>query len=81
MDFPLFSRVALSVDLPLLGLKAGDVATIVDSHTGGNKRGYSLEFFNAKGETIMVTAVEETQIEPLRHDEIFHVRHLHKIAA
>ena len=81
MTFPLFTRVALSVDLPEYNLKSGDVATIVDSHSVSGKRGFSLEVFNAKGETITVIVADETQIETLREDEIFHIRHLDKIAA
>jgi hypothetical protein len=81
MTYPLFSRVALSVDLPEYNLKSGDVATIVDTHTASGKRGFSLEVFNAKGATIAVVVADETQIKPLQEDEILHIRHIDKIAA
>ena len=81
MTYPLFSRVALSVDLPEYNLKSGDIATIVDTHVASGKTGLSLEVFNAKGETIAIVVAEETQVEPLREDEILHIRHLDKIAA
>ena len=32
MKFPLYSRVALTVDLPAEGIRRGDVATIVEYH-------------------------------------------------
>ena len=81
MSFPLFSRVALSVDLPEYQLKAGDVATIVDFHETTGKKGYSLEVFNAKGDTMTVVVVEESQIQALRGDEVLHVRHVDNLAA
>jgi hypothetical protein len=81
MSFPLFSRVALSVDLPEFHLKAGDVATIVDLHETSHKTGYSLEVFNAKGDTMTVIVVEESQIQALREDEVLHVRHVDNLAA
>lgn len=81
MKYPLFSRVALSVNIAEYNLKAGDVATIVDYHETRDSKGYSLEVFNAKGETIGVVVVNENQIESLTDDEILHVRHLDKIAA
>ncbi len=78
MPYELFTRVSLADDLPAKGLRRGDVATIVDTHPGtnGQEPGYSLEVFNAIGETIAVLTVRESQIEPLARDEILHVRHL-----
>ena len=64
--YPLFSRVALSVDLPEYNLKSGDVATIVDTHVVSGKNVLSLEFFNAKGETLAIVVTEETHVEPSR---------------
>jgi hypothetical protein len=81
MKYSLFSRVALTTDLPDFHLKAGDIATIVDSHETESTKGYSLEVFNAKGETITVIVVEESQIEPLREDEVLHVRQIDNLAA
>ncbi len=81
MKYSLFSRVALTTDLPDFNLKAGDVATIVDAHETANLNGYSLEIFNAKGDTITVVVVNESQIEPLRDDEVLHVRHIDNLAA
>ena len=78
MKYELFTRVALTVDLPQHGLRRGDVATIVEHHPGrpGQEPGYSLEVFNAVGETIAVVTVRESQIEPLTANELLHVRPL-----
>ena len=83
MHYQLFARVALKDDFRDYGFFRGDVATIVDCHEGMNadEPGYSLELFNALGETVGVIVVKEFQIGPLRKDEIFHVRELNKAAA
>lgn len=84
MKFPLYSRVALAVDLLGEGIRRGDVATVVEHHAAaglGNEPGYSLEVFNALGETLTVLTVPESQIEALRADEILSVRPLGSHAA
>ena len=64
MPHQLFTRVALKNDFPDYGFFRGDVATIVDCHEGMNadEPGYSLELFNALGETVGVIVVKESQI-------------------
>jgi hypothetical protein len=75
MKFELFTRVALKEDLPNYKLCQGDVATIVEHHPVKNgEDGYSLEVFNAVGETIAVVTVAESQIESLMNNEVLHVR-------
>ena len=83
MSYQIFARVALKEDLPEQGLRRGDVATIVEAHAAraGQEPGYSLEVFNAVGETIAVVVVRESQIEPLAADEVLHVRHLDEVMA
>ena len=83
MPHELFTRIALKVDLPEHKLCTGDVATIVDSHPGqpGQETGYSLEVFNAVGETIAVITVGESQIEPLNGNEVLRVRQLNEALA
>jgi hypothetical protein len=78
MKYDLFIRVALTEDLPDKHLRRGDVATIVESHPGrpGQEPGYSLEVFNAVGDTVAVVTVRESQIEPLTADEVLTVRPL-----
>jgi hypothetical protein len=78
MRYELFSRVALKADQPRQRLKRGDVATIVEEHPGrpGQEPGYTLEVFNAVGETIAVVTVRESEVEALRSGEVLHVREL-----
>ena len=68
--------MALTEDLPEEHLRRGDVATIVESHPGrpGQEPGYSLEVFNAVGDTVAVVTVRESQIEPLTANELLSVR-------
>lgn len=82
MKYKLYTRVALSVDLPKHGLRQGDVATLVEHHPGapGQEDGYSLEVFNSVGDTVAVVTVRESQIEPLTPDTVLHVRPLVKAA-
>jgi hypothetical protein len=83
MAYQLFTRVSLKEDFPEYGLHEGDLATIVEKHDGepGQETGYSLEVFNAIGETIAVLVVEESKIDAIKKNEIFHVRRLEKVAA
>ena len=84
MKFPLYSRVALAVDLPTEGIRRGDVATIVEHHAApaaGVETGYSIEVFNAIGETFAVVTLPESGLEALRRDEVLSVRSLASHAA
>lgn len=76
MKYELYTRMALSEDLPEPGLRRGDVVTLVEHHSGGpgQEDGYSLEVFNAVGGTIAVVTVRESQIAPLTADEFLSVR-------
>lgn len=77
MTYHLFEEVVLLEDITEKGLKKGDVATIVEHHpVADGEDGYSLEAFNALGETIAVFTVSESAFEPLTENEIFSVRSL-----
>jgi hypothetical protein len=77
MTYKLFEEVVLTKDIPKSGLKKGDVATVVEHHpVSDGEDGYSLELFNALGDTIAVIAISESAIAPLKKDEIFSVRSL-----
>jgi hypothetical protein len=77
MKFKLFQEVSLAKDIPDRGLRRGDIATIVDCHPSGSREmGYSIEVFNAVGETITVTVVPESYLQKLSANEILHVRTL-----
>lgn len=75
MKFELFRQVALASDLPEKNLRRGDVATVVEHHPVQNgEDGYSLEVFNAIGDTVAVVVVAESDIQPLSADELLTVR-------
>jgi len=77
MRFKQFQQVALARDLPEKKLRRGDLATVVDVHPkNGGEIGYSIEVFNAIGDTIAVTLVSESLLEDLTANEILHVRSL-----
>lgn len=77
MKYKLFQQVALAKDIPEKKLRRGDVTTVVDYHpTSGGEAGYSIEVFNAVGDTIAVTVVPESFLQDLTSDEILHVRSL-----
>lgn len=75
MPFQLYEEVVLRKDIPEKGMKKDDVATVVEHHpVSDGEDGYSLELFNALGDTIAVITVAESAIEPLTENEIFSVR-------
>jgi hypothetical protein len=56
MNYTLFTDVALTRDLPAHELRRGDVVRLIDRHAGPDgKMGYSIEVFNAVGDTVAVT--------------------------
>lgn len=75
MKFELFKEVVLRKNIPEYRLKKGDVATIVEHHPSeSSEDGYTLEVFNAVGETIAVVTVPESDIEILKESEVLSVR-------
>ena len=82
MTHPLFSEMALTHDIPDHGLRRGDVVRLVDHHIAqGGREGYSVEVCNAVGDTIVVTTVDASSLEPLQSDEVFSIRHLKSAVA
>ena len=81
MTGELYEQVALCRDLAEHKLRKGDVAVLVDRvpHPEGGEEGCVLEVFNAVGESIAVVVVAESDIEPLRADEVFAVRSLGRV--
>jgi len=59
MAFELYTDVILTRDVPVEGLRAGDVGTVVDRHVvpGVAEEGYSLEFFDMTGNTVAVVTL------------------------
>lgn len=78
MELSLYQRVALRRDVEEHGLKAGDVATLVDfvPHPEQGEDGCLLEVFNAIGESLAVVVVPRSEVEALQADEVLTVRHL-----
>jgi hypothetical protein len=77
VSFELYTDAALARDIPQHGLRRGDVVKVVDHHPSPDgESGYSIEVFNAVGDTIVVTAVPESALEPLHKDEVLSVRAL-----
>jgi len=75
--FDLYTDSALARDIPEHRLRRGNVVKTVDHHPSPNgEDGYSIEVFNALGDTIAVTAVPESVLEPLRKNEVLSVRPL-----
>lgn len=67
-----FEQVVLIEDLPKYALKAGDLGTVVMIH--GNYAGFELEIFGADGHTLDVVTVEASQVRPVDHRDVLHVR-------
>jgi hypothetical protein len=63
--------VVLACELPDLGLKSGDVGTVVLLHPGN---GCEVEFMALNGETVAVTSLSTDQLRPIRSREIAHAR-------
>ena len=75
--FALYTDAALSRDIPEHRLRRGGVVKVADHHPSPNgEGGYSIEVFNAVGDTIAVTAVPESALEPLHKNEVLSVRAL-----
>jgi len=75
MKFELYTDVALKCDVPEHRLRRGDIVKLVDHHVAPDgTEGYSIEIFNALGETIAVTSVPASAIEALCQDEVLCAR-------
>jgi hypothetical protein len=69
--------VALTCDVPEHRLKRGDIVRIVDGHVAPDgTAGYSIEVFNAVGDTIAVTTVSVSVLVALCEDEVLNARML-----
>ena len=80
MKYKLYSEVVLLKDFQEKKLKKGDVGTIVDYHQLKNTAdGYTLEIFNALGDTIAIITVSENEIEALKGNEVFSVRSIEAV--
>jgi len=65
-------RVVLTRSLKDLGLKTGDIGTVVLVHDGG--RGFEVEFVTLGGDTVAVTTLAADDVRPVGRHEIAHAR-------
>jgi hypothetical protein len=71
----LYGEAVLTRNLSTHRLRRGDVVKVVDHHVASNgTEGYSIEVFNAVGDTIAVTTVPADHLESLREDEVLCAR-------
>jgi len=64
--------VVLTSDLPELGLRSGDLGTVVMIRGAGAE--YEVEFVALDGETLAVTTLDADRIRPISRREIAHAR-------
>jgi hypothetical protein len=76
MSLQLFDRAVLMKDLPREGLRTGDVGVVVEHYEarGDSPEGYELEFFSARGETVVVVSVPATAVRVAESHELLTVR-------
>ena len=67
-------RAVLTRDFPELGLRAGDVGTVVHVYRDGGA--YEIEFFALDGRTLDVVTVEAEHVRQIGHRDMLHVREL-----
>jgi hypothetical protein len=75
MKLELYKHAVITTDFPELGLKRGDLVTVVDELLAADGEcGYAVEVFNALGEPLDVHMLPATALEPASQDEILCVR-------
>ncbi len=75
MSHPRLQELELAVlrqDLPVHGLIAGDIGTVVFVHADG--AAYEVEFMTADGNTLAVETLLPEQVEPMSGQYILHAR-------
>ena len=68
----LYTRVALTRNVPEEKLKRGDLAWVIEylEHPEGGEDGAIIEIFNALGESLRIATVPVSAIAPLRPDQV-----------
>ncbi|HLX61921.1 MAG TPA: DUF4926 domain-containing protein [Planctomycetota bacterium] len=66
--------VVLTADMPIEGLEAGDVGTVVHIHKNG--AAYEVEFMTLAGETIAIATVDGQNVRPVGRRDVNHIREL-----
>jgi hypothetical protein len=67
-------RIAITKDIPALGLISGDIGTVVGIYADG--KAFEVEFMSAKGKTIDVLTLEREDVHPFTGHEILHIREM-----
>ena len=81
MTFPLYTDMILAADLPGEGLRRGDIVKLVDHHLAPDgAEAYSVEFFNALGETAGVACVPVHALRLLDTHSVLTARELAVVA-
>lgn len=66
--------VVLTELLPVEGLQAGDVGTVVHIHPGN--AAYEVEFVTLTGQTVAVATVLPNQVRPVNRHDLPHAREM-----
>jgi hypothetical protein len=67
-------RVILTTSLPVEGLEAGDVGTVV--HVYADRQAYEVEFVALDGHTTAVATLESKQVRPITARDMTHTREI-----
>jgi hypothetical protein len=75
MKLELYKDAMLGRDFPEHGLRQGDIVKLVEHHrVPEGSEGYSVEVFNALGDTISVITVDASDLQALGEDQILCAR-------
>ncbi len=66
--------IVLTQDIADVGLRAGDVGTVV--HVHADAAGYEVEFTTLTGRTVAVATVLPSQLRPVSPRDLAHAREL-----
>lgn len=79
MKFKLYTEIAFNQDLKEYSVRRGDIGTLVEFHDPNDiisEPGYSVEIFDAYGDTLKVITVPESKITEIKHNSVLSVREL-----
>ena len=79
MKFKLYTEIAFNQDILEYSILKGDIGTLVEYHKANNninEDGYTIEIFNALGDTLKVITVPESKISAIKHNSVLSVREI-----
>jgi hypothetical protein len=77
MKFDLYSEILFNQDISEYSIKKGDIGTLVEYYPSNHiniENGYSVEIFDAYGDTLKVVTVSESKISCIKHNSVLSVR-------